>query len=119
MWDQTRYALDFFQKHLPFWEMWPANDLADGRGAYVLAKEGEIYAVYMPEAHRTQMTLAAGEYRLRWYNPRKGGALKTGDRATVKVGEIRMGQDSSVRLSPPSEPSKDWVALLEKLPAGQ
>lgn len=119
MWDQTRYALEFFHQHLPFWEMWPANDLADGRGAYVLAKEGEIYAVYMPEAHRTQMTLAAGEYRLRWYDPRNGGALKTGDRATVKVGEIRMGEDSSVRLTPPSEPSKDWVALLEKLPTRQ
>ena len=119
MWDQTRYALQFFHQHLPFWEMWPANDLADGRGAYVLAKEGEIYAVYMPEAHRTQMTLAAGEYRLRWYDPRNGGALKTGDRATVKVGEIRMGEDSSVRLTPPSEPSKDWVALLEKLPTRQ
>ena len=117
MWNQTRYALEFFQRHLPFWEMWPANDLADGRGAYVFAKEGEIYAVYMPEAHRTQMTLAAGEYRLRWYDPRNGGALKTGDSPTVKVGEIRMGEDSSVRLSPPSEPSKDWVALLEKLPA--
>ena len=119
MWDQTRYALQFFHQHLPFWEMWPANDLADGRGAYVFAKEGEIYAVYMPEAHRTQMTLAAGEYRLRWYDPRNGGALKTGDRATVKVGEIRMGEDSSVRLTPPSEPSKDWVALLEKLPTRQ
>ena len=117
MWNQTRYALEFFQRHLPFWQMWPANDLADGRGAYVFAKEGEIYAVYMPEAHRTQMTLAAGEYRLRWYDPRNGGALKTGDSPTVKVGEIRMGEDSSVRLSPPSEPSKDWVALLEKLPA--
>ena len=71
----------------------------------------------MPQAHRTQVTLATGEYRLRWYDPRNGGALKMGDEGTVKVGEIRMGDDVSVQLSPPSAPSKDWVALLEKLPA--
>jgi len=29
MWDQTRYALDFFQRYLPFWEMSPADALAN------------------------------------------------------------------------------------------
>ena len=28
-WDYCRYALEFFQKHLPFWQMWSANDLTD------------------------------------------------------------------------------------------
>ncbi len=30
MWDQTRYALEFFHEHLPFWEMAPDNSLASG-----------------------------------------------------------------------------------------
>ena len=117
MWDQTRYALEFFHEHLPFWEMWPANDLASGGRAFVLAKEGSIYAVYMPEAWRTRVTVAPGEYSLRWYDPRNGGDLQTGRDATVKAGEMLMRNDGSVELSPPSHPSKDWVALLQRLPA--
>lgn len=117
MWDQTRYALEFFHKHLPFWEMWPANDLASGGRAFVLAKEGSIYAVYMPEAWRTRVTVAPGKYSLQWYDPRNGGELQTGRDATVTAGEMLMRDDGSVELSPPSNPSKDWVALLRRLPA--
>ena len=50
MWDQTRYALDFFHTYLPFWEMEPNNGLAASDGALVLAKPGRIYAVYLPTA---------------------------------------------------------------------
>ena len=117
MWDQTRYALEFFQNHLPFWTMWPANDLADDERAYVFAREGEIYAVYMPEAGRTRVAVAPGEYSVEWYDPRNGGALQTGSRGTVLVDEARMRTDNRVQLSPPSHPGKDWVALLRKLPA--
>lgn len=116
MWDQTRYALEFFQDHIPFWEMWPANDLATGGPAFVFAKEGAVYAVYMPEAWRTRINVAPGEYSLRWYNPRSGGDLKTGRDPTVRAGEMLMRNDGSVELSPPSEPGKDWVALLKRLP---
>ncbi len=119
MWDQTRYALEFFQKHLPFWEMWPANDLASNGSAFVFAKEGEIYAVYMPEAWRTRVTLAPGRYSLQWYDPRNGGDLQTGSNATESAGEMLMRDDGSLDLSPPSAPGKDWVALLKKLPEGQ
>ena len=117
MWDQTRYALEFFQEHLPFWEMWPANDLVVGEKAFVFAKEGQIYAVYLPEASgRTQINVAPGKYRLRWYDPRNGGDLQVGASPTVEVGEMLMRSDGRVQLSPPSHPGQDWVALLEKLP---
>ena len=116
MWDQTRYALEFFQRHLPFWEMWPANDLIAGERDFVFTKEGEIYAAYLPEASgRTQIDVAPGKYTLRWYDPRNGGALQVGDNATVEAGEVRMGNDARVQLSPPSHPGQDWVALLEKV----
>ncbi len=116
MWDQTRYALEFFQEHLPFWEMWPANDLVVGEKTFVFAKEGQIYAAYLPEASgRTQINVAPGKYRLRWYDPRNGGDLQAGASPTVEVGEMLMRDDGRVQLSPPSHPGQDWVALLEKL----
>ncbi len=114
MWDQTRFALEFFQKHVPFWEMWAANDLSDNEGAYVFAKEGEIYVVYLPEGNRTRLTLAAGEYTLQWYDPRHGGPLHSGKTKTLKVGVASMRNEGSVQISPPHHPGKDWVALIKK-----
>lgn len=117
MWDQTRHALEFFQEHLPFWAMWPANDLADDDNAYVFAKEGEIYAVFIPEASQTRITVAPGHYSLHWYDPRNGGDLKPDSKGSVKAGEMLMRNDGSVQLSPPSHPGKDWVALLRRMSA--
>ena len=116
MWDQTRHAIEFFQSHLPFWEMWPANDLADDDKAYVFAKEGEIYAVYIPEAWRTRITVAPGEYSLHWYDPRNGGELQPDADGPVTAGEMLMRNDGSIQLSPPSQPGMDWVALLRRTP---
>ena len=45
-WDQNRYALQFFNNHIPFWEMEPSDDLTSDDVSYCLAKEGEVYAVY-------------------------------------------------------------------------
>lgn len=117
MWDQTRYALEFFQKYLPFWEMWPANEVSGGDKAFVFAKEGDIYAVYLPEGNRTGLKIAAGEYTLHWYDPRNGGALQQGKPATVRVGESSLRAEDSLRITPPHHPGKDWVALLRRTPA--
>lgn len=114
LWDQTRYALEFFQKHLPFTEMWPANDLAHRDNAYVFAKEGEVYAVYLPEGENTQVTLASGEYSLQWYDPRNGGPLVSGKEATLSVADTLMRDEGAVTLSPPKDPGKDWVALIKR-----
>ena len=114
MWDQTRFALEFFQKHIPFWEMWPANDLTSNEAAYVFAKEGEIYAVYIPEGNRTQLTLGAGEYTLQWYDPRNGGPLQTGRNETLTVGDASMRNEASIQITPPHHPGKDWVALIKR-----
>jgi hypothetical protein len=104
MWDQTRYALEFFRQHLPFWEMAPDNTLAEG--ALVLAKPGQVYAVYLPKGGTTKLRVAEGSYQVRWYNPRSGGALQDG--ASVQgPGAVALG-------NPPSEPGKDWVALLTR-----
>ncbi len=107
MWDQTRYALEFFRKHLPFWEMEPAGDLAPG-GAYVLAKPGQIYAVYLPDGGTAILKLPEGTYAVRWYNPRAGGDLQIGGVKEVKgAAAVSIG-------NPPADRAQDWVALLTR-----
>ncbi len=105
MWDQTRYALEFFRKHLPFWEMEPADGLASG-GALVLAKPGQIYAVYLPEGGTADLKLAEGKYVVRWFNPRTGGDLVMGS-TVVGGGPVAIG-------TPPADGDKDWVALITR-----
>ena len=105
MWDQTRYALEFFQKNLPFAEMAPDNDSAT-RAALVLAKPSEVYAVYLPNGGTTQLTLPDGTYSVSWYNPRTGGNLESG--GTVS------GPGARPIGPPPSEPREDWAVLLRR-----
>jgi Domain of unknown function (DUF5060)/Putative collagen-binding domain of a collagenase len=115
LWDQTRYALEFFQKCLPFHEMWPANDLSTTPGTYVFTKEGEIYVVYSPESDATQITLASGQYSLQWYNPRTGGALVEGATPTLTVKDGSMHDEGAVTITPPYDRGKDWVALIKRI----
>lgn len=114
MWDQTRYALEFFHKHLRFWEMWPANEVAEREGTFVFAKEGDVYAVYLPDGGKTRLHLAAGEYTIEWFDPRKGGDLQKDKNGVLEVREGKMRDDASVQIEPPHHPSQDWVALIRR-----
>jgi hypothetical protein len=108
MWDQTRHAREFFEKHLPFWEMQPDNSLAEGGKALVLAKPGEVYAVYLPEGGTARLKANEGTYSIRWFNPRSGGDLQEGSVANAQSsGALNLGQ-------PPSDPKKDWAVLVKK-----
>ena len=115
MWDQTRFALEFFHKYIPFWEIWSTNDLSDNERAYVFAKEGEIYVVYLPEGNRTRLTVAAGDYTLQWYDPRHGGPLHSSATKMLNVGDASMRNDGSIQITPPHHPGKDWVALIKRV----
>lgn len=107
MWDQTRHALEFFHRHLPFWEMEPLNGLAFTYGALVLAKRGEIYAVYLPTGGTPVIDIAKGDYSVAWYDPRRGGELQKGSVSSVA------GPKRAALGSPPSEPDQDWVVLIK------
>jgi len=109
LWDQTRYALDFFQNYLPFWQMEPNNKLAsEGIHPRVLAKPQDIYAVYLPSGGSTKLNLGNATYSVRWYNPRTGGALQAGSVTSVAgPGWVCIG-------NPPSDPTKDWVVLVRR-----
>jgi hypothetical protein len=108
MWDQTRHALSFFRSHLPFWRMSPGNALAQRADARVLAQPGEVYAVYLPAGGETRLTLEAGAYAVRWYNPRTGGALRPGAVQSVNgPGAVSLG-------APPAEAGQDWAVLVTR-----
>ncbi|MBM3812753.1 MAG: hypothetical protein FJW20_14090 [Acidimicrobiia bacterium] len=104
MWDETRHAIEFFRRHLPFQEMSPNDSLSEGN--WVLAKPGEVYAVYAPNGGAPKLKLESGSYRVQWFNPRGGGPLKAGSTATVAgPGEKSLG-------TPPSDRDSDWAVLV-------
>ncbi len=109
MWDQTRYALDFFRKHLPFWKMQPDNALAsEAEEVRVLAAPGRLYAVYLPHGGPASLRLEPGAYTVQWYNPRAGGALLAGSvREVTGPGAMSLGQ-------PPATPEQDWTILIKR-----
>ncbi|WP_136480736.1 DUF5060 domain-containing protein [Cognatitamlana onchidii] len=109
-WDQNRYALDFFNNYIPFWDMEPRDDLITSEGvSYCLAKEGEIYAIYSEgdvEKIRLNLGNTGNEFIVKWYNPRLGGVLQLGSIQSVSAsGNVELGM-------PPSEKNRDWVLLI-------
>ncbi len=111
VWDFTRHGLEFFQKHLPFTEMEASNEAISYTGdAYCFAKQGNIYAIYLPRADQLHLDLTnyAGSFSIHWFNPRTGGDLSAGS-----ITSIEGGQTQNIGM-PPTDNDKDWVALIEK-----
>jgi hypothetical protein len=109
LWDQTRHALEFFRKYIPFQEMEPNNSLVSGaKDARVLAKGNEIFAVQLPAGGEAMLELGTGAYTVEWYDPRSGGRLQPGSVKRVTGPGVK-----SIGL-PPSQHDKDWVALVKR-----
>lgn len=127
LWRYTWYARRFMEENLPFWEMQPADDQVQFDDAYqvgigqgktvplgpqVLAKPGEIYALYLPMATanvRLDLSPFGGVFTQQWYNPRTGqfeGACQ----------EIEAGS-RQVLGSPPADVHEDWVVLIKRAAA--
>lgn len=116
MWRFIQYARRFFEDtQLPFWEMAPHDSLVYGEtnafgGAEVLARLGDLYAVYLPDAANVaQLDLrnAPGQFEAQWYDPRIGAF----------VGGVRnLGAgDRWVSLgAAPNTPSLDWVVYVRR-----
>ncbi len=111
-WDQNRYARQFFEKYLPFWDMDPADELTTDDLSYCFAAKDEVYAVYLPmELKTTSIDLGDSkeEFTVKWFNPQKGGELQSGNIQYVKSGGI-------VSLgNPPHSAHGDWVIIVEKV----
>ncbi len=110
LWDYTRYARQFFENHLPFWQMEPLSVEEAGApaGAYVLVlKDGQGWqraALYFPEGSGT-VRAPSGTYEVYWFDPRNGGALQQTDLRQIAGGQ-------SVTLVPPEAEGQDWAVLL-------
>jgi len=108
LWDQTRTALDFFHKYLPFSEMVNADEIIASKNDYCLAKAGEVYAIYLPEGKSTGIKLPEGEYTVSWFNPRTGGDLQSGSIVSLTALNVSNTGD------PPSNDGQDWVCLITR-----
>ena len=103
-WDYCRHALQFFQKqNLPIAEMTNRDELVGNvehtNSAFCLAKEGEVYLIYLPKGGEMPLKLPEDDFSLAWFNPRDG-----------KMGETQVF-DSPLQ-APDSE---DWLALVQKM----
>ncbi len=108
MWDQTRYALEFFQQYLPFTQMGPRDELTSVADDWCFAKPGEVYAVYLPQGGTTELRIPQGNYTVKWYDPRSGGKLKDGTIRTLE------GPGSRSIGEAPNDKSKDWAVLVRR-----
>ena len=114
-WDCCRIALEFFRDHrVPFWEMENADALVgnprNDDSKYCFAKAGAVYVVYLPEGGTAEIDLtgAEGTFRVKWFDPRRGGPLRDGSVKQVRAGgKVGLG-------NPPGEPGEDWVILLTR-----
>lgn len=108
MWDQCRYALDFFKNNnIPFWEMKNDDEFVSGDN-YCLYKPGDIYIIYLKNGGSTTLNLKnmPGLFKGKWYNPRIG---KFAGEITIIHG------NKKVRIENPAlDITKDWVILVEK-----
>lgn len=101
-WDYARYALEFFDLYIPFWEMHNDDSKTSNANSHCLMKNNEVYVVYLQNGGSTNVTLGTGTYNVDWFNPRTGGALQEGTRNLAGGG--------SKGITAPS--SGDWVALV-------
>lgn len=108
MWRQTALAVEFFQEHLPYWEMKPATDLTSNEGAYCLAKHKHTYALYLPEGGDASLILPPGSYEVHWFDAYQGGELQMGTKRAVQGGgHVSLGSSPTV--------GGDWVAVVRSL----
>jgi hypothetical protein len=114
-WDYGRIAIDFFHSQkIPFWEMTNADELVGNEkhdnSRYCFAKPNEVYLVYLPSGGTATLDLskAAGQFTVEWFDPRNGGALKRGSVATVK------GGGAAALGMPPDSAGEDWLAVVRR-----
>ena len=113
VWEMTAHATNFFSSYLPFHEMESANELTTRVDDFVLAKTGDIYAIYTPDGSETSLRIDGADeaFEVYWYNPRTGGSLVTSQLQEINgPGTINLG-------SSPIDQDRDWVILVQRIGA--
>lgn len=104
-------ARGFFESHLPFAIMEPADELVVAGAAWCLAAPGKTYAVYLPFGGDVSLDLPEPQstWRVSWFDPRNGGPLIPG-------GTMKLPESGLLELqAPASAPDQDWAAKLERM----
>lgn len=114
MWRQTTIARKFFEEHVPFDRMQPADDLTTAENDFCLAADSEFYLVYMKEASENTIHLPKGRYSVHWFDPTHGGPLQLGSVQSVEGGTPALIGKPPRRTSDPTLPpySSDWAVLI-------
>jgi len=99
-----------------FFEALPVEDMTDVEGLLsgqsggdnVLAKEGEVYAVYLPNGGSADLDLSGhpGEYSVKWYNTITGDYVNGSVQTVDGGGKVNLGEA-------PSNKNGDWAVLVE------
>jgi hypothetical protein len=81
--------------------MTPHNELV-GKNAFCLAKEGDIYLVYIPDGKETVLHAHPTKqgYKVTWINPRSGRQINP-----------RKAMNETITLRPPS--IDDWATIIK------
>jgi hypothetical protein len=77
---------------------------------YCFAQAGALYLVYLPNGGTTDLDLsgASGKFTVKWFNPRRGGALQDGSVKSVS------GGGKAALGNPPADASEDWLVAVRK-----
>ena len=103
LWDQTNIAKVFFEEHVPWWAMSPANELLDGDG-FAMSIPGFRYLVMMRQGTSGELRIAESEtlYRIMFFDPKEGNILED------SYGPL----GGKFTITPPKGHDRDYVVLL-------
>lgn len=108
MWDQSRYALEFFRRHqIPFWEMTNDDDLTGNPDDYCFVKPGELYLIYFKNPGQLKLAVQSGALAYGWFNPRTGDGLD----ALIDPGQTQGSKE--VTFETPGQ--GDWLLYLKRM----
>ncbi|MCK4958897.1 MAG: hypothetical protein KAT00_05845, partial [Planctomycetes bacterium] len=105
MWDQSRYALEFFKEYdIPFWDMKSGDELTANTNDYVFYKDGEVYLVYLKYGGTVSVEISKGKFSYGWFNPRTGKGID----GLLAAGKARVGK----KLEVTAPDNNDWLLVL-------
>jgi hypothetical protein len=105
MWNQCRYALEFFKEYeIPFWDMECGDKMTANTDDYVLYKDGEVYLVYLKFGGTVSVDISKGEFSYGWFNPRTGEGID----GLLGAGKAGVGK----KLEAAAPDNNDWLLVI-------
>ncbi|MCK5174188.1 MAG: DUF5060 domain-containing protein, partial [Planctomycetes bacterium] len=105
MWNQCRYALEFFKEYeIPFWDMECGDEMTANTDDYVFYKPGEIYLIYLKHGGKVQIEAAGGRFSYGLFNPRTGEGLD----GLLRAGSAKAGK----KLEVTAPDNNDWLLVI-------